>query len=172
MIDACRLLFLSVCLILMPSLLATPQASAQAVKISQFSGKPVPRFESLRYSAVNGRKGPSRDHEIVWRYERQDLPVLIIKETRDWVQIRDAAGDEVWVHARMLSDSRHVILLRDTILRRKAQAGSVGRATLQSGVVAELEECAPRWCKIRVGKYEGWVDRPSLWGVETETAGL
>ena len=152
--------------------MATAQARGEAVKISQFSGKPVPRFESLRYSAVNGRKGPSRDHEIVWRYERQDLPVLIIKETRDWVQIRDADGDEVWVHARMLSDTPQVLIVRDTILRHKAQAGSVGRATLQKGVVAELEECDPRWCRIRAGKYDGWVDRPSLWGIETETAGL
>lgn len=168
----CRLFFLSACLILTVSPLATPQDRGQPVKISQFSGKPVPRFESLRYSAVNGRKGPSRDHEIVWRYERQDLPVLIIKETRDWVQIRDADGDEVWVHARMLADLPHVLIVRNTTLRHKAQAGAAGRANLQEGVVAELEECDPRWCRIRAGKYEGWVDRSSLWGVEVDTGGL
>jgi SH3-like domain-containing protein len=165
-------LLISVCLILSACLLATPPASAQAVKISQFSGKPVPRFESLRYSAVNGRKGPSRDHEILWRYERFGMPVLIIKETRNWVQVRDADGDEVWVHARMLGETRYVLLLKDTLLRRKAQAASTSRATLQRGVVAELGACDEHWCKIRAGKYEGWVDRPSLWGVQTDTGNL
>ncbi|MEO0982249.1 MAG: hypothetical protein AAFX03_06315 [Pseudomonadota bacterium] len=34
-------------------------AEPPQTKISVFSGKPVPRFESLRYSAVHGRAGPS-----------------------------------------------------------------------------------------------------------------
>ena len=42
--------------------------SAETVKISRFSGKALPRFESLRYSAVHGRQGPTLDHEILWRY--------------------------------------------------------------------------------------------------------
>ena len=141
MFTSCRL-FLSACLIATAWQLATPPAAAQAVKVSQFSGKPVPRFESLRYSKVNGRIGPSGDHQIVWEYERAGLPVLVIKETRD------------------------------IILRRKPQTGSIGRAKLQAGVLAELEGCEERWCEVRAGDYRGWVDKPSLWGLNTETAGL
>ena len=163
---------LSACLILTACQLATPLAAGQAVKISQFSGKPVPRFESLRYSRVNGRTGPSTDHQVAWEYERAGLPVLVIKETRDWAQIRDPNGDEVWVAARMLTDPGHVIVTRETVLRRRAQSGSPGRATLQAGVLAELESCEERWCEVRVGDFRGWVDKPSLWGLNTDSAGL
>ena len=112
-------LFGLACLILSGAVFATASAEPEAVKISQFSGKPVPRFESLRFAAVHGRKGPSTDYEIEWRYERQGLPVLIIKESRNWRQIRDADGDEAWVLSRMLSDSRHVLLLRKATMRKR-----------------------------------------------------
>ncbi|MEM9377179.1 MAG: SH3 domain-containing protein, partial [Pseudomonadota bacterium] len=60
---------------------------AETIKISRFSGKPLPRFESLRYSAVHGRQGPNLDHPIVWRYERAGLPVLVVRETHGWRRI-------------------------------------------------------------------------------------
>ena len=64
----------------------------QVTRISQFSGKAVPRFETLKFAAVNGRSGPSREQSVVWRYERKGLPLLIIKETRDWRRVRDPSG--------------------------------------------------------------------------------
>ncbi|HIG23967.1 SH3 domain-containing protein [Henriciella sp.] len=108
MLGFCRL-FLSVCLILTACQLATPSAAAQSVKISQFSGKPVPRFASLRYGLVNGRIGPSTDHQVAFEYERAGMPVLIIKETTDWARVRDFEGDEVWIHVGQLRDADHVI---------------------------------------------------------------
>ena len=94
-----------------------------AIKISHFSGKPVPRFESLKFPAVHGRIGPSLDHPIAWKYEREGLPVLILKESKDWRFVRDPDGDEVWVHARMLSGARTVLIRRETELKRKAGRG-------------------------------------------------
>lgn len=160
------------CLILSGLQFATASADPEAVKISQFSGKPVPRFESLRYSAVHGRKGPSTDYEIAWRYERQGLPVLIVKESQNWRQIRDADGDEVWVQARMLTESRHVLLLRKALLRKRGNELSRGIASVQSGVVAELETCEDGWCRIKADKFKGWVEQAALWGIETRTDGL
>jgi len=78
----------------------------QPQRVSQFSGKPVPRFETLRYSEVNGRVGPSLEHPIRWRYEREGLPVLIVKESQDWRRVQDPDGEEVWMHARMLRADR------------------------------------------------------------------
>ena len=79
---------------------------AETIKISRFSGKPLPRFESLRYSAVHGRQGPNLDHPILWRYEREGLPMLVVRETHGWRRVRDPDGDEVWMQARMLSATR------------------------------------------------------------------
>lgn len=132
----------------------------------------MPRFESLRYTAVHGRKGPSTDHEIVWRYERQGLPVLVVKETRNWRQVRDADGDETWVQARMLTETRHVVLLEKSVLRKRPAELSRGIASLQQGVVAELEQCEDGWCRLKAEKFKGWVPQQSLWGIETRTDGL
>lgn len=165
-------LLFAVCLILNMSGFATAVAEPEPVRISQFSGKPVPRFESLRYSAVHGRRGPSKDHEIVWRYERQGMPVLVVKETRDWRQIRDADGDETWVQARMLNEGRNVVLLAKAIMRRKPNELSRGIASVQQGVVADLDTCEDGWCRIKTDGFRGWVSQSVLWGVETRTDGL
>lgn len=169
-LPACLVAWL--CLILIGPVFATAVAKPEPVRISQFSGKPVPRFESLRYSAVHGRRGPSKDHEIVWRYERQGMPVLVVKETRDWRQIRDADGDETWVQSRMLTNTRHVVLLTKAIMRKRPNELSRGIASIQQGVVAELDECEEGWCRLKTDGFKGWVPETALWGVETRTDGL
>lgn len=141
-------------------------------QVSQFSGKPVPRFESLRYSAVHGRQGPSLDHPILWRYEREGLPMLIVRETHGWRRVRDKDGDEVWMQARMLSADPKVVLTAETVMRRKPDADAAGQAKIGPGVIADLQSCDRAYCKIKVDGLSGWVPSASVWGVETESAGL
>ena len=151
---------------------AQETSASPAIKISQFSGKPVPRFESLRYPAVHGRVGPSLDHPIAWKYERKGLPVLILKESQDWRFVRDPDGDEVWVHARMLVTTRTVLVRRETEMKRKAEESASGMAVMQKGVVGELHACSAAWCQISAGRYKGYVPRQSVWGSYAEESGL
>ncbi|MBU1289165.1 MAG: hypothetical protein KJ871_15735 [Alphaproteobacteria bacterium] len=144
----------------------------QVTRISQFSGKAVPRFEVLKFAAVNGRKGPSRDQEILWRYERKGLPVLIIKESRDWRRVRDPSGDEVWVHARMLEAGTAAMVQSATIIHEGADAASPEIASLESGVLVRLGECEVKWCEVEVQNFHGWALREALWGADTGEAGL
>lgn len=164
---------LLVCVFSQSSIVAAQEVpSSPKVKISQFSGKPVPRFESLRYPAVHGRVGPSLDHPIAWKYERKGLPVLILKESQDWRYIRDPDGDEVWVHARMLTQTRTVLVRGETELKRKASAEARGVAVLQNGVVGELLACSGAWCQISAERFKGYVSRQSVWGSYAEESGL
>ena len=140
---------------------------AKTLEVSRFSGKPLPRFESLRYSAVHGRQGPHLDHEILWRYERTGLPMLVVRETHGWRRVRDPDGDEVWVQARMLSEARTVVTIDEVKLFRKPNADARARAKLKAGVVATLGKCESGWCEITVEKKSGWVPESALWGVET-----
>ena len=159
-------------------ILLEPNARAQdaepkpATKISHFSGKPVPRFESLRFPAVHGRIGPSLDHPIAWKYEREGLPVLILKESRDWRFVRDPDGDEVWVHARMLSAARTVLVKREIQMKRDAGEGATSVALLKEGVLAELKACTGAWCEISADRLKGFVPRQWLWGSYADEAGL
>src|SRR5262249_28607550 len=53
------------------------------VRISDFSGLPVPRYASLKSEKVNGRSGPSTDYPVEWTYQRLGLPVVIVRESQD-----------------------------------------------------------------------------------------
>lgn len=167
-----RALFCLALLASLGSLSGEARQQAETVKISRFSGKPLPRFESLRYKAVHGRQGPNLDHPIVWRYEREGLPMLVVRETHGWRRVRDPDGDEVWMQARMLSDQRTVLITQEVELKRKPDEAARSRARLKAGVIAELGDCHDAWCAIEVGNQSGWVPELVLWGTETATGSL
>jgi len=140
------------------------------VEVSHFSGKPVPRFEHLRFAAVNGRAGPSQRHRVVWRYERTGLPVLVIKESHDWRRVRDPDGDEVWIHARMLAPERRVLVVGEGELRARPQEGARVVARLTRGLVAGVASCRDEWCHISLDGRQGWFPRARLWGTRPAEA--
>lgn len=135
-------------------------------RISQFSGLPVPRLASLRYNEVNGRTGPSLDYPIAWFYERRGLPVVVIRESTDWRKVRDPAGDEVWVHKRMLADRPTSMIRVPAALCKRAKPRCREIAMLEPGVVVEVEACGPDWCETFVDDRRGWTPRDALWGAE------
>ncbi|MEL7231061.1 MAG: SH3 domain-containing protein [Pseudomonadota bacterium] len=163
-------LFVAAASLMAPSSVA--QERAPVTQVSKFSGEPVPRFASLRFSAVHGRQGPSLDHAILWRYEAEGMPVLVVRETHGWRRVRDQDGDEVWVQARMLSSARTAVTTRETKLHRRADPDSTARALLNAGVIVELETCDAGWCRVEVGKRKGWLKEADLWGTRFGTDGV
>ena len=146
--------------------------SADVVKISRFSGKPLPRFESLRYSAVHGRQGPNLDHKILWRYEREGLPMLVVRETHGWRRVRDPDGDEVWMQARMLSETRTAMITHEVELKRAPETEARSKAHLKPGVIATLGTCDNGWCEIEVDRKSGYLPESALWGTQLATGKL
>ncbi|MEO0882564.1 MAG: SH3 domain-containing protein [Pseudomonadota bacterium] len=135
-----------------------------AIRISHISGKPVPRFESLRYDRVNGRAGPSLEHPIRWRYERAGLPVMILKETEGWRYVQDPDGDEVWLHARMLSSAQTAVVTDATLMRAKPSEEGRALARLHEGVQVEILEYSDGFIRVGSGRYRGWIDGDAIWG--------
>jgi len=135
-----------------------------AITISHFTGKPVPRFERLRASEVNGRAGPSLSHPVLWTYGRAGLPVLVIKESIDWRRVRDPDGDEVWIHRSLLAGGSTALLVSPATLVRTPEADAAAVADLEAGVVAALLTCEAGWCRIAAGRRKGWVPEAALWG--------
>lgn len=136
----------------------------QAIEVSYISGKPVPRFEALRYAAVNGRAGPSEDHPILWRYERAGLPLLIVKETRNWRFVRDPDGDEVWVHARMLAPAATAMVRKEVAVFSHPDPETRVLARLETGVMVSLGRCEGGFCHVETGRVSGWAALSALWG--------
>lgn len=130
------------------------------------SGLPIPRFASLKASEANVRTGPGERYPIRWTYVQAGLPVEIIAEWEPWRKIRDWEGQEGWVHKALLTPKRRVIVSGETrTLYRRADRTSPPVVLLQPGIVADVEDCDPEWCRVEVRNYRGWLRRDEVWGL-------
>ncbi|HXM84676.1 MAG TPA: SH3 domain-containing protein [Stellaceae bacterium] len=128
----------------------------------------VPRFASLRVGEVNLRSGPGTKYPIQFVYHHKGLPVEILSEYDIWLKVRDWQGSEGWVHERMITPARTVIIKTDTrTIYRDPARDSPALAKLEPGVVARLLECRNAWCRIETEKQniKGWLLRTEVWGV-------
>ena len=142
------------------------QQSETGPAIGPETNLPLPRFVSLRADEANVRRGPSLSHRIDWVFQRQSMPLQVIAEYGHWRRVIDRDGQGGWVHYRMLSGSRTVIVeTPDTALRRRPEADAHENALLEPGVVAKLGDCGPDWCHLTAGGYRGWAPKSALWGV-------
>lgn len=136
------------------------------------SGLPVPRWVSLKADRINVRRGASMEHDVLWTYRREGLPVEVIGEFYTWRRIRDQSGEVGWVKQQMLGARRSVIVTGNepvAILERPV-ADAATLAVAKPGLVARLEECDGSWCKVSAQGYDGYVARARLWGVYAHEA--
>ena len=142
--------------------IAAPPAAAGESE----GGQKLPRFVSLRSDQVNLRVGPGENYPIEWVLTRKEMPVEIVKEFENWRMIRDWQGTEGWVHERMLTGKRAVVIKGGIrTLHRQPDPASPPVARAQPGVIAKLLECRSDWCRIDAADHAGWVQRGDLWGV-------
>src|ERR1043166_2077460 len=126
----------------------------------------LPRFVSLRHDAVHARTGPGQEYPIRWTYQRQGLPVQILREYENWRFVRDAEGEEGWVHASGLARRRTALVIGTVrTLRAEPQEAARAVARLEPGVVARLDKCERGWCRVTIQSYAGWVKQQEVWGV-------
>ena len=127
---------------------------------------PVPRFVTLHADKVNLRTGPGDRYPIEWVFTRKEMPVEITGQLEHWRRIRDWEGTTGWVHERMLTGKRAVIVkgsVRPLFQRPEPGAAVIARA--EPGVIGRLLECRDVWCKIETGDISGWMRRSDVWGV-------
>lgn len=149
---------------------SSPSQAADETNRGTNSGLAIPRFVSLKTDRVNVRRGPSRDHEVLWVFTRTGLPVEIIAESDNWRRIRDVDGSEGWVLHSLLSGRRTVLVApwekAATLDLRSARAADAPvRAHLASGVLAQVKSCGGGWCRLSGNRFDGWIQQDRLWGV-------
>lgn len=155
-------------------LLAGPPALAQSGEVTGSIGSqtrlPVPRFVSLKSERVNARMGPTRDHQVIFIYQRAGLPVEVTAEFENWRRIRDHEGTETWVFHSMLSGRRTGMVMP------RGNPGELAPVMSRPGgdrVVARLEpkvqgivrSCNGSWCRFTGEGFDGWIEQNRLWGV-------
>ena len=152
------------------ALIALGAPAAVAQQAGSASGLPVPRYVSLKTDRVNLREGPSKDHPTTWVFQRAGLPVEITAEFETWRKVRDSEGTEGWVLHSLLSGRRTALVApgkkgENFKLYAKPSASADLAATLQSGVIGNIRNCAAGWCLIEGDGFKGFIQQTSLWGV-------
>jgi SH3-like domain-containing protein len=126
----------------------------------------LPYFAAFHADKVNLRAGPGDRYPIEWVYLRRDWPVEVIAHFDHWRRVRDWEGTEGWVHEKMITSRREVIVTGGIHgLRQSPDLGANLVARAEPGVMAQLQECRGDWCRIAAGDITGWVQRAEIWGV-------
>ena len=122
-------------------------------------------FTTLRYNNVNLRQGPSKDYPIKIFYKKQYLPVLVQDTSNNYRKVRDHENNTGWIHVSQLSRKKAALVLDgEVIMFENSTIFSKPLAVLEKGRLCLIFKCKDDWCKIKVEKYLGWVEKKSLWG--------
>ena len=122
-------------------------------------------FLTLRYEKVNLRQGPSREYPVKIFYKKKFLPVLIQDQSDNFRKIRDHENNSGWIHISQLSKKKAAIVIDDELIMfNNPTIYSRPKVILNKGKLCLITKCKAEWCKIKVDKYKGWVEKDSLWG--------
>ena len=121
-------------------------------------------FVSLKKNKVNVRYGPSFDSDIKYVYKKINLPIKQIDKKENFRRIIDLKNNSGWIHVSQLKKNNSVISTKDKILFNKPTSFAKPLALLKEGRLLILEKCEDKWCYIKTGNYQGWVNNLHLWG--------
>ena len=130
--------------------------------------KQPPYWASIASGQAMTHTGPGRNYPNVWLYQRRDLPVRVIKKYETWRLIQDPDGAKGWMLVTMLSDRRTAMVKQGDPrpVRTDPDDSAKIHYMAQAGVVGRIDKCKGNgWCRIEVGKKEGYIRTSELWGV-------
>ncbi len=140
---------------------------ALAQPLAAQSDPELPYWASINVDEARMRAGPSTEFPIKWIYRRKYLPVKVIDRLEGWRKVEDPAGDQGWMHSRLLSGDRTAIVtgaIRAMLSDPQVGAHIDWRAA--PGVVGRISDCGKGWCLFDVAGQRGWIAASGLWGDE------
>jgi SH3-like domain-containing protein len=129
--------------------------------------KQPPYWASIASGQAMTRTGPGKNYPGVWLYQRRDLPIRVVKKYDNWRLIEDPDGAKGWMLVTLLSDRRTAIVKpgEPRPIRVGPYDGAKAQFLAEQGVVGRISKCADGWCRIEIGKHEGYVRVSDIWGV-------
>ena len=129
--------------------------------------KQPPYWASISSGEAMMRTGPARNYPGIWLYKRRDLPVRVLKRYESWRLIQDPDGARGWMLSTMLSDRRTGLVKpgEPRPIYLEASPTSKVRYLAEPGVVGQVSNCRGGWCRIKVGRREGFIRTGDIWGV-------
>ena len=129
--------------------------------------KTPPYWASIASGEAMMRTGPGRNYPGTWLYKRRDLPIRVLKIYPNWRLIEDPDGTRGWMLVTLLSDRRTAIVKPGAPRPIHAEPSEASRLRYraEAGVVGRIEQCRSGWCRIAIGRREGFVRIADIWGV-------
>ena len=121
-------------------------------------------FLSLKKNKVYVRYGPSLQSPIKYVYKKIDFPIKQIDTKENFRRIIDFKNNSGWIHLSQLKKINSIIPLEDKILFSKASHFSKPLAKIMKGRILIIQKCKDNWCKVKTGKYRGWIKTENIWG--------
>ena len=123
-------------------------------------------FLTLRNEKVNLRQGPSFEYPVKIFYKKKFLPVLVQDSSGNFRKIRDHENNSGWIHISQLSKKKAAIVIDGSLIMFKsATIYSNPVAILKEGRLVKINKCKDIWCKVKSGKFKGWIKSKNLWGL-------
>ena len=130
-----------------------------------FSYAKTEYYLTLRNEKVNLRQGPSLDHPIKLIYKKKFLPVLVIDSSYNFRKIIDHENNSGWIHISQLSKKKAALNNQEnSVIFQKPSKYSKPLALVEKGRLFLIKKCKNNWCKIKTGKYTGWIEKKKLKG--------
>lgn len=131
--------------------------------------KQPPYWASIASGEAMMRTGPARNYPGTWLYKRRDLPVRVLKTYPNWRLVEDPDGTKGWMLVSLLSDRRTAIVRpgEPRPVRAEPWDGAKVRYLVEHGVVGRIDHCKGGWCRMSVGKKEGYIQATDIWGVDS-----
>jgi SH3-like domain-containing protein len=129
--------------------------------------KQPPYWASIASGKAMTRAGPGKNYPGIWLYQRRDLPVRVVKKYEHWRLIQDPDGAKGWMLVTLLSDRRTAVVKpgEPRAVRVDPSDSAKVRYLAEAGVVGRIDHCKQGWCRIEIGKKQGYVPTSDLWGV-------
>ena len=129
--------------------------------------KQPPYWASIASGQAMMRTGPARNYPGIWLYQRRDLPVRVLKIYPNWRLIEDPDGAKGWMLVTLLSDRRTALVKKGEPrpVRVSPSEGAQVRYRAEAGVVGRIDKCGRGWCRIEIGKRQGYIRQRDIWGV-------
>ena len=91
----------------------------------------------------------------------------MLKTYPNWRFIEDPDGAQGWMLVTLLSDRRTAIVRKGEPrpVRVRPDDGAKVHYLAEQGVVGRIDKCRDGWCRIAVGKKEGYIKTTDIWGV-------
>ena len=121
-------------------------------------------FMMLKYSKVNVRYGPSRDHPIKFIYKKTFLPVKVIDKKENFRKIIDHKKNNGWIHISQLKKINPLIVLSDRLVFKKPTKNSKPIVNIKKGRLLLIKNCKKEWCEIKSEDFSGWIKTNNVWG--------